>query len=105
MFSDIIDGNDSDPGWDGRPDNKPSVFGDIYASSGVYYYVIKVKHGEDELIAVDQYCECENGSVDIDCCCPCAGGGYELDCCPNEALMDQEGWTTYTGVLTLNREY
>ena len=61
MFSDIIDLTDPDPSWDGKY-IKP-LLGEIKASPGIYYYVIKVNHAEnEELITVDYYCDCQDGS-------------------------------------------
>ena len=104
MFSDIIDLTDPDPSWDGKIQSP--AFGEIVASPGIYYYVIRVKHSENEdLIAVDQYCDCGNGTFAIECCCPCNDGGFSLDCCSND-ISTSNGLTTtsYTGTITLMRD-
>ena len=102
LYSEVIDYNDTDPTWDGTIQSP--VLGEVEASPGVYYYVIKVHHGEDELIAIDQNCECEDGTIDVDCCCPCENSTeFNLDCCPNSSFMNQDGWTTYTGTISLYR--
>jgi hypothetical protein len=102
LYSEVIDYNDTDPTWDGAIQSP--VLGEVEASPGIYYYVIKVHHGEDQLIAIDQNCECEDGTIDIDCCCPCANSNeYNVECCPNSSFMNQDGWTTYTGTISLYR--
>ena len=105
MFKDIIDLNDGDPSWDGKIQSP--AFGEIVASPGTYYYVIRVKYPEDEdLITVDQYCDCGDGTHDIECCCPCNDGEFSLDCCPNDFSSTSNGFitTSYTGTITLVRD-
>ena len=105
MFKDIIDLNDGDPSWDGKIQSP--AFGEIVASPGTYYYVIRVKYPEDaDLITVDQYCDCGDGTHDIECCCPCNDGEFSLDCCPNDFSSTSNGFitTSYTGTITLVRD-
>ncbi len=99
VYSEMIDQNDPDPEWNGKINNP--VFGKVDASTGIYFYVVKVYHGENELIAIDQNCICPDGvSIDVDCCCPCGDGEFNLDCCPSSSFSE-DGWTTYTGKLYL----
>ena len=105
MFKDIIDLNDGDPYWDGKIQSP--AFGEIVASPGIYYYVIRVKYPENEdLITVDQYCDCGDGTHGIECCCPCNDGEFSLDCCPNDFSSTSNGFitTSYTGTITLVRD-
>ncbi len=77
------------PKWNGEIQNP--VFKDVTVAEGVYYYVVKVYQSEgEELFVVDQDCPCQNG-------------GFDIDCCQDNSMINQDEWTTYTGILTINR--
>lgn len=70
-------GNDGvNESWNGEIDNP--LYKNSTVSAGVYYYVVKINVSDsEELIVVDQS--------------------------QNENMINQDVWTTYTGVLTINK--